>query len=231
MLIAADSPIVDNPSHYRLPMNVKFKLSSLPVLLKKAGLTWKNYNGYAFDFIEGLSGKKLPSQQFSHDAQAGNLASVSWVYADHPLSEHPPDPKDVGTDAGNVTKGMQWTVDQVNAVVKGQLWPQVAIFITWDDWGGWWDHVNPPEVERVKDAVPSYSADSTQYRYGSRVGCLVVSPYAKKGYISKKLTSHVSLIKFCFQTFNLPNLNKRTAAADGMTDCFDFTQAPLPPPR
>ncbi len=231
MLIAADAPIVDNPSHYRLPKNVKFKLPALPDLLTKAGLDWKNYNGYAFDFIQGLSGKKLPAQQFSQDAKAGKLPAVAWLYADHALSEHPPDPRDAGTDVGNVTKGMQWTVDQVNAIVQGGLWPQVAIFITWDDWGGWWDHVTPPGVETVKQAVPSFSADTTQFRYGSRVGCLVLSPYAKKGHISKALTSHVSLVKFCLQTFGLPNLNKRTAAADGMSDCFDFKQAPLPPPR
>jgi phospholipase C len=122
-------------------------------------------------------------------------------------------------------------VAQVNAIVKGGLWPNVAIFITWDDWGGWFDHVTPPQVEKVKDAVPSYSADTSQYRYGSRVGCLVLSPYAKPGYLSKGLHSHVSLIKFCETTFGLPSLNKRTTATDGMTDCFDFSQKPLPPPK
>jgi phospholipase C len=232
MLIAADSPIVDNPSHYRLPKTVKFALTSLPDQLQKAGRTWRNYNGYAFDFIKGLNGKKLAWQQFAKDAAAGKLADVSWVYADQTQSEHPRDPRDPpDPHIGNVTYGMQWTVDQVNAIVKGGLWPQVAIFITWDDWGGWWDHVTPPLVERVKDAVPSYSADMTQYRYGSRVGCLVLSPYAKPGFVSKTLHSHVSLVKFCETTFGLPSLNKRTTSTDGMTDCFDFSQAPLPPPK
>jgi len=231
MLITADSPIVDNPSHYRLPKNVKFALTSLPAQLQQAGRTWRNYSGYAFEFIKGLSGKKLPSQRFVTDAASGNLPDVSWVYADQPESEHPRDPSDPpNPDIGNVTHGMRWTVDQVNAIVRGGLWPQVAIFITWDDWGGWWDHVSPPEVERVKDAVPSYSADMTQFRYGSRVGCLVLSPYAKPGYLSKRLHSHVSLIRFCETLFGLPSLNKRTTATDGMTDCFDFSQKPLAPP-
>jgi len=232
MLIAADSRIVDNPSHYRLPKTVKFALASLPDQLQRAGRTWRNYNGYAFDFIKGLNGKKLAWQQFAQDAAAGKLADVSWVYADQTRSEHPRDPRDPpDPHIGNVTYGMQWTVDQVNAIVKGGLWPQVAIFITWDDWGGWWDHVTPPLVEKVKDAVPSYSADTTQYRYGSRVGCLALSPYAKPGFISKTLHSHVSLVKFCETTFGLPSLNKRTTATDGMTDCFDFSHAPLPPPQ
>jgi phospholipase C len=122
-----------------------------------------------------------------------------------------------------VSKGEQWTAARIQDVVSAGLWPEVAIFITWDDWGGWWDHVTPPEVEKW--------TDGTQFRYGGRVGCLVLSPYAKKGYVSKQLHSHVSLIKFCENTFGLPSLNARTKAADGMEDCFDFKQKPLPPPN
>jgi phospholipase C len=151
------------------------------------------------------------------------LPSVSWLYSDGALSEHPADTAaERAAGNGNVTKGMQWTVDQVNAVVAAGLWPNVAIFITWDDWGGWWDHVTPPEVEKW--------TDGTQFRYGGRVGCLVLSPYARKGYVSKTLHSHVSLIKFCETNFGLPSLNARTTASDGMVDCFDFGQTPLPPP-
>ena len=113
-------------------------------------------------------------------------------------------------------------LDQINAIVAAGLWPQVAIFITWDDWGGWWDHVTPAEVEKWKGGTP--------FRYGGRVGCLVLSPYARKGYISNAVQSHVRLVKFCETNFGLPSLNARTAAADGMTDCFDLNQPPLPPP-
>jgi phospholipase C len=111
----------------------------------------------------------------------------------------------------------------VQSAVSAGLWPHVVIFITWDDWGGWWDHVTPPEVEKW--------TDGTQFRYGGRVGCLVLSPYARKGYVSKKQHSHVSLLKFCETNFGLPSLNARTKAADGMEDCFDFRQKPLPPPQ
>lgn len=117
---------------------------------------------------------------------------------------------------------MQWTVAQVNAVVAGGLWPRTAIFITWDDWGGYYDHVDPPEVETW--------IDGTQFRYGSRVGCIALCPYAKAGYVSSTLYSHVSLLKFCEDMFGLPSLNARDAGADGMTGCFDFTQKPAPPP-
>jgi len=118
---------------------------------------------------------------------------------------------------------MQWTVDQVNAIVQGGLWSKTAIFITWDDWGGWADHVDPPEVEK-------WPQDGTQFRYGSRVGCLVLGPYAKSGYVSKVLHSHVSLLKFCVSHFTLKAPNQRIASADDMSDCFNFQQPPLGPP-
>ena len=225
MLITADSPIIANPPRYRLPVGgALFKLPSLPMSLEKAKKTWRNYGGYAFDFIQDLHGRQqFKSQQFVTDASAGNIPNVSWVYAPHDASEHPPDPNDKGNPlVGNVTHGTQWTVAQVNAIVKGGFWPKTAIFITWDDWGGWYDHVEPRNVEAW--------TDGTQFRYGSRVGCLVLSPYARRGYISKIEHSHVSLVKFCEATFGLRPLNKRDAAADGMADCFDFQRPPGPPP-
>ncbi len=227
MLIAADSPIIDNPPRYRLPVGAPlFNLPSLPASLDKKGLTWRNYGGYAFDFIQDLHGKpQFKSEQFVQDAAAGTLPNVSWVYAPHDASEHPADPIDAASNplVGNVTHGMQWTVAQVDAVVKGGLWSKSAIFITWDDWGGWFDHVNPPDIEKW--------TDGTQFRYGSRVGCLVLSPYAKQGYIAKTLYSHVSLLRFCETLFNLPSLNDRTAKANDMSDCFDFSKQPAAPPK
>jgi phospholipase C len=218
MLVTADSPIIDNPSG-----NPVYDLPSLPQQLDEAGLSWGNYNGYVFDLIKYTGGKKLPWQRFATDAAAGKLPAVSWLYADEALSEHPPDtPAQLAQHVGDVTKGMQWTVDQVSAVAGSGLWPQVAIFITWDDWGGWWDHVTPPELEKW--------SDGTQFRYGGRVPCLVLSPFAKAGHVSHAPVSHVSLVRFCQQQFGLPSLNARTEAADPMSDCFDFTQQPLPPP-
>ena len=160
MVITADSPIIDNPHG-----NPVYDLPSLPASLDAAGLTWGNYGGYAFGMIKALAGRpQLPSAQFATDAAAAKLPALSWVYAPNAFSEHPPDPQDKGANppVGNVTSGMQWSVSQVNAIVQGGLWPQTAIFITWDDWGGWYDHVTPPEVEKW--------TDGTQFRYGTRVG-------------------------------------------------------------
>jgi phospholipase C len=224
MLIAATSPVIDNPPRYRLPPGAPpFKLTSLPARLEQAHRTWGNYGGYAFDFIAGVAGRHTHrSEQFVKDAAAGRLPTVSWVYAPHDASEHPPDHGDK-PPVGNVTHGMEWTVRQVQAIVRGGLWPRTAIFITWDDWGGWFDHIDPPEVE-------TWKPDGTQFRYGSRVGCLVLSPYAKTGYISHVRHSHVSLLKFCERIFGLRPLHARDRAADDMADCFDFTRTPAAPP-
>jgi phospholipase C len=216
MLIAADSPLINNP-HYRDPIDLQppFDLPSLPASLENAGFQWRNYGGYAFHFISSLRRHRASVQpeQFVLDAKAGNLPAVSWVYAPSGLSEHPRE---------NVANGEEWTVAQVNAVVQGGLWPNTAIFITWDDWGGWFDHVEPMNVEQW--------SDGTQFRYGPRVGCVVLSPYAKSGYISHVAHSHVSLVKFCERTFGLPPLNARDTAADDMMDCFDFAGKPADPP-
>src|SRR3989442_905271 len=216
MLIAADSPIINNP-HYRDPINQQppFNLPSLPANLEKAGLSWRNYGGYAQGYITALKASKnnVTAHQFATDAAAGKLPSVSWLYGPIGLSEHPVEP---------VKAGQKWTADQVDAVVKGGLWPNTVIFITWDDWGGWDDHVKPPLVEKW--------TDGTQFRYGSRVACLVLSPYAKAAHISHVQHSHVSLVRFCERMFRVKPINARDSAADDMSDCFDFTQKPLAPP-
>jgi len=213
MLIAADSPAINNPSSGSTP---SYDMPSLPANLEAAGLTWRNYGGYVFSYIAALksSANNVTSERFATDAAAGNLPAVSWVYAPHLQSEHPND---------SVAYGMQWTVDQVNAIVRGGLWPRTTIFISWDDWGGWADHVTSPNIEQW--------TDGTQFRYGSRVPCLVLSPFAKAGYISKTLHSFVSIAKFCEDNFGVAPINQRDGLADDMADCFDFTQQPLSPPK
>jgi len=233
MLIAAAAPIINNPHHhYRPTPSDMYDLPSLPISLEHARLTWGNYGGYAFEYFRSL--KDHPgtrkSEAFAGDARNGLLPSVSWLYApENPsLSEHP---------TQNVTLGMQWTIDQIKAIGEGPLWKQTAVFITWDDWGGWYDHVEPKVVEtwnssmaqRRQDGFPQFNGQP--FRYGSRVPCIVVSPYAKRGYISHEQHSHVSLVKFCEVVFGLPHLNERDNAASDMSDCFDFSQSPTPLPQ
>lgn len=127
--------------------------------------------------------------------------------------------------------GMQWTVDRVSKVGSSSLWSSTVIFITWDDWGGWFDHVDPPNDASWQGGGPAGYRGS-QFSYGPRAPCLVVSPYAKSGYISKVQHSHVSLVKFCCTQFGLQPWNKRLERADDMSDCFDFGRQPAAaPPR
>jgi phospholipase C len=239
MLIAAASPVIDNSSKSRkYQPQPPFKIPSLPKALEKAKLTWATYGDPAFSYFNHIAELKgsphiLPWTQFDTDAAAGKLPSVSWVYAPGSpveLSEHPP----YGANAGQKTVklGSQWTADRVHNLGQSPLWAKTAIFITWDDWGGWYDHVNPPLKDTWTGGSPASgpSYTNTQFSYGSRVGCLVISPYSKRG-ISKVFHSHVSLLKFCEVTFGLKPLNARDQASDDMSDCFDFKQSALPPPK
>ena len=155
---------------------------------------------------------------------------MSWVYAPSEFSEHPP----YGSSAANpvVTVGMQWTAERIDAIAKSSQWSSTVVFLTWDDWGGWYDHVEPELKDTWKNGGPSTgpSYSDTQFSYGPRVACIVIGPYARKGYISKAFHSHVSVVKFCEATYGLAPLSQHDATSDDMTDCFDFAQTPLPPP-
>jgi phospholipase C len=232
MLITADSPVINNPRDgYRSTPSDAYNLPSLPAELERAGITWANYGGYAFRYIKDLVGhpNNFTSDRFIHDAAAGNIPAVCWLYADGPpsRSEHP---------TQNVTDGSLWTAQQIQAIISGGLWDRIVVFITWDDWGGWFDHVVPPNVEnwdsrmaqRPADAFPQFNGQ--QFRYGSRVPCLVVSPYAKRAHVSKTARSHISLVKFCEALHGTKSIHPRLATADDMGDCFDAAQGPLPSP-
>jgi phospholipase C len=236
MLIAAASPVIDNSTAHRTYQpQPPFNLPSLPASLANAGLTWATYGDPGFSYFNHITALKssphiLPWTRFDQDVAAGTLATVTWLYADGLHSEHPP----FGANAGKptVALGTQWTSQRVNAIAKSPFWASAAICVTWDDWGGWYDHVEPQQVDTWQGGGPAHGLPyhGTQFRYGPRVPCLIISPYARKGYISKTLHSHVSLVRFCEKTFGLPTLTAFDAAADDMSDCFDFLQVPLPPP-
>jgi len=143
--------------------------------------------------------------QFVTDAMNGNLPAVSWIVTG-PGSEHPPT---------SVCYGENTTISQVNAIMQGPDWPTTAIFIAWDDFGGFYDHVAPPV--------------SDQFGLGPRVPLLIVSPYAKTGYISHTQYEFASIIKFIENRFGLPTLTGRDAVANDTSDSFDFTQAARSP--
>ena len=100
----------------------------------------------------------------------------------------------------------------VNAIGKSAYWNDTAIFVTWDDWGGWYDHVTPP----------IYNA----YELGFRVPLIVISPYAKNHYVSHPQHEFGSILKFTEKIFGLPSMHTTDERADDLFDCFDFSQPP-----
>ncbi|MGB7496419.1 MAG: alkaline phosphatase family protein [Candidatus Acidiferrum sp.] len=110
----------------------------------------------------------------------------------------------------------------VNAIGHSPYWTNTAIFITWDDWGGWYDHVAPPQV-RV-----NCSEWGCGYIYGFRVPLIVISPYAKPRYISHVNHDFGSILKFLEEIYGLPSLGYADALADDLSDCFDFDQSAVP---
>jgi phospholipase C len=156
-------------------------------------------------------------EKFFDDAAEGDLPNVAWLNSgfltdSYAKSGHPP---------ASLCGGENYAVSVLNAVMSSPQWSTTALFLVWDEWGGFYDHVEPPVVERWEDGTPS--------RYGHRVPCIVISPYARAGYVSHTLHSHVSLLRFAETIFGLEPLTERDANASDMLDCFDFDQSPLHP--
>jgi phospholipase C len=154
----------------------------------------------------------LNQTQILTDIANNQLQDVSWVIPTGLESDHP------GSTDGS---GPSWVASVVNAIGNSSYWANTAIFITWDDWGGLYDHVPPPQV------LVNCTQFGCGYVYGFRVPLIVISPYAKAQYISKQQHDFGSILKFIENTFNLPSLGYADAAADDLSDCFDFNQTPL----
>jgi phospholipase C len=198
-----------------------FTFTTLADELNSAGISWRSYqplpneSGFiwaAYAAINQIYNSSYwttntaPYTQFVTDAQNGNLPAVSWVVMGGDVSEHP---------VASVCAGENWTVEQINAVMQGPEWNSTAIFVTWDDYGGFYDHA-PPQV-------------LDQFGLGERVPLLIISPYAKPAYISNTEYEFSSMLKFVEDRFNLPTMTARDAGASDMFDSFNFGQTPLPP--
>jgi phospholipase C len=156
----------------------------------------------------------LNQTQVLTDITNNQLQDVSWVIPSGQASDHP---------GGTIDTGPSWVASVVNAIGNSPYWANTAIFITWDDWGGWYDHVPPPQV--LVNCAPAQWGCG--YVYGFRVPLIVVSPYAKAQYISHQQHDFGSILKFVETTFSLPSLGYADAVADDLSDCFNFNQTPL----
>jgi uncharacterized repeat protein (TIGR03803 family) len=222
-------PLIDSAGVESAWVYPCFRRIALMDLLGPKSLTWRYYqatpgaglwNGpdaivRVRESHEFASDVVAPSSQVLKDIAGGTLANVVWV-----------NPTGLASDHAHATNGSgpSWVAAIVNAIGKSSYWKDTAIFVTWDDWGGWYDHVKPPVYN--------------SYELSFRVPLIVISPYAKSHYVSHRQHEFGSILKFTEEVFGLPSLHTTDERADDLYDCFDFSQtlrtfkpipAPLPP--
>ena len=202
------------------PQNLRtypcFQRQSIMNEMDAAGVTWKYYQSTSgagiwngVDAIysiwsnpaEMAADVVTPSSQVLTDIANGQLADVVWITPTKQASDHPR-----STDGS----GPSWVGSIVNAIGNSQYWNSTAIFVTWDDWGGFYDHVTPTVYN--------------SYELSFRVPLIVASPYAKSGYVSHVQYEFGSILKFTEETFGLPSLNTTDARANDLSDLFNFSR-------
>jgi phospholipase C len=162
-----------------------------------------------------------PFDEFLQSARTGTLPAVSWLAPAEAVSDHPP---------ASIRRGQAYVTGVINAVMRSPDWSSTAIFLSWDDWGGFYDHVVPPKVDASG--------------YGLRVPGLVISPYAKRGYIDHQVLSHDAYLKFIEDDFlggaridprtdgrpdPRPDVRENAKILGDLRKDFDFAQTPRAP--
>ena len=182
---------------------------------------WNPLPGFTTVRQDGQVSNVQSVTNFYSAAIAGTLPAVSWVVPDDAHSEHPP---------SGVGAGQAYVTNLVNTVMRGPDWNSTAIFLAWDDWGGFYDHVVPPSVD--------------QNGYGLRVPGMVISPYARAGFVDHQTLSFDAYVKFIEDDFlggqridpttdgrpdPRPDVRENASVLGNLAADFDFTQSPLPP--
>jgi phospholipase C len=153
--------------------------------------------------LQGLS----ETSEFHTAIAKPNFPSVAWIMPEtDQTGEHPP---------YNITEGQLQVVSEINDIMKSEYWSSSAIILTWDDYGGWYDHATPPKLD--------------EYGLGFRVPALIISPFAKHGFVDDTLSEHASTLKLIETVFKLPSLGTRDAKASDMLEAFNFGQQPRHP--
>jgi phospholipase C len=237
--------IVDNPPANFNWQGLSLDWSTLAQEMSNANVPWAWYDGEAkpttpniwdvlplFTYFQNhpdqLSEHVRNTQSFITNIRNAQLPAVSWII---PGAWVPPtyptqcSALDVGYGVGSASPsehpparsdcGMDYVAYLVNQVMQSQYWQSSAIIITWDDYGGFYDHVPPPRVDAFGE--------------GFRVPTLVVSPWAKRHFIDHTQYEFASLLTLAEVNFNLPKLGTRDVSANNMMNSFDFTQTPQSP--
>ncbi|MFN2545323.1 MAG: alkaline phosphatase family protein [Actinomycetota bacterium] len=174
---------------------------------RQSGYFWSSYNAIGHVFYTDMWDQHIrPVDGLLADIRRGALPSMTWITPRMELSDHPP---------FSTCFGHNWVTSVVNAIMRSRMWESTAIFIAWDEWGGFYDHVPPPKVDHLG--------------LGLRVPALVISPYAKKGYIDRALGEFSSPLKFVSDNWDLPYLTDRIAKTHNFEHVFSFRDKPRPP--
>jgi phospholipase C len=196
-----------------------FDFKVLPDSLTEAGVSWRYYGNSGYysallairhiRFSEHWGTDVVGSDRFMEDIRKERLRQVSWVLPGVGVDEHPG-----GKAHHSLCPGENWTVRHVNAIMRSKHWKETAIIITWDDFGGFYDHVKPPHYDVMG--------------LGPRVPLLIISPWAKNGYIDSTTYEFSSVLKFIETLHGLEPLTERDRRANDMMNAFDFDQEPNP---
>ena len=194
-----------------------------PAHTQYTGSNWNVANGFTTVLANGLHEHVRPVSEFRQALADGTLPPVSWVIPGRGLSEHP------GT--GTMRPGYDYVSELIRDIGASPEWGTTATWLYWDDWGGFYDHVKPPHVDGLG--------------YGIRVPGIMISPYAKQGYIDHETLSFDSFLKLIEDRFlggarldpktmsrpdSRPNVRENEPALGDLTNQFDFTQPPRDPP-
>ncbi len=190
---------------------------------------WNPLPGFADVKADGQEGDIVSTAQFYPAALQGTLPAVSWIIPSNAVSEHPPQ---------KVSLGQSYVTGLINAIMEGPDWDSTAILLTWDDWGGFYDHVAPPHID-----VPD-TPDNPDPGYGFRVPAIVISPYARAGVIDQDVFSFDAFAKFIEDDFlssarldsatdgrpdSRPDVREDVSQLSNLETAFNFDQAPLAP--
>ena len=209
--------LIDPHGNENLSAYPCFNRRSIIELIEAKSLTWSYYQAHLGPGIwegpdailpvydsPGFSRSVItPPARVLNDIRAGNLADVVWITPTPQASDH------AGVTDGS---GPSWVAAVVNEIGRGRYWKDTAIFVIWDDWGGWYDPINPPQYN--------------SYELGFRVPLIVISAYSKHHHISKRQHEFGSILKFIEETFGLGSLGTTDIRADDLSDCFDFSMPP-----
>jgi phospholipase C len=207
--------------------------------LENAGVTWRDYCAtlgvvvsttelYPELYARNVGRNVVDLDDFFTDAADGTLPGFAIVEPNYLLSSE--------EDPQNIALGEQFAAKVINAVMAGPGWDRTLLIWTYDEHGGYYDHVSPPPAITPDDIPPDTPAGVPAYngfaQYGFRVPCAIVSPWARPGYVSHEVFDHTSICALVEAKWNLPAMTRRDANANAMLDLLDLTQpAFLRPPQ